>query len=102
GWHNNDLGGIYFYNDNRARTPWGHTRPDYGRAEVRRFLRDNATMWLEEYHVDGLRCDATNYIRSLSESGNQEIPDGWRFLQELTHEVRERFRGRITIAEDLQ
>lgn len=61
GWHHNDLGGIYFYNDGRARTPWGHTRPDYGRPEVRRFLRDNALMWLEEYHVDGLRCDSTFY-----------------------------------------
>ncbi len=102
GWHNNGLGGIYFYNDNRARTPWGHTRPDYGRPEVRRFLRDNALMWLEEYHVDGLRCDATNYIRSVSESGGGDIPDGWQFLQELNREVRERFPGRITIAEDLQ
>ena len=102
GWHHNDLGGIYFYNDGRARTPWGHTRPDYGRPEVRRFLRDNALMWLEEYHVDGLRCDSTLYIRSTSESGHQEIPDGWGFMQELNREIRERFPGRITIAEDLQ
>jgi 1,4-alpha-glucan branching enzyme len=102
GWHSDGLGGIYFYNDNRARTPWGHTRPDYGRPEVRRYLRDNALMWLEEYHVDGLRCDATNYIRGLSESGSQEIPEGWLFLRELNREVRERFPGRITIAEDLQ
>jgi 1,4-alpha-glucan branching enzyme len=102
GWHNHDFGGIYFYNDGRARTPWGHTRPDYGRPEVRRFLRDNALMWLEEYHVDGLRCDATNYIRATSESGGQDIPEGWLFLQELTREVRERYPGRIAIAEDLQ
>jgi 1,4-alpha-glucan branching enzyme len=102
GWHTNGLGGIYFYNDGRARTPWGHTRPDYGRPEVRRFLRDNALMWLEEYHVDGLRCDATNYIRLVSESGGGDIPDGWLFLQELTAAARERFPGRLLIAEDLQ
>ena len=102
GWHHNGLGGIYFYNDGRARTPWGHTRPDYGRPEVRRYLRDNALMWLDEYRVDGLRCDATNYIRSVSESGGQDIPEGWLFLRELNREVRERFPGRITVAEDLQ
>ena len=34
GWHQGDYGGIYFYNDWRAETPWGHTRPDYGRGET--------------------------------------------------------------------
>ena len=32
GWSANDGGGIYFYNDERAITPWGATRPDYGRG----------------------------------------------------------------------
>ena len=31
----NNRGGIYFYNDERAETPWGANRPDYGRGEVR-------------------------------------------------------------------
>jgi 1,4-alpha-glucan branching enzyme len=34
GWSENNRGGIYFYNDDRAITPWGETRPDYGRGEV--------------------------------------------------------------------
>jgi len=55
GWSENDKGGIYFYNDARSVTPWGDTRPDYGREEVRRFIHDNAMMWLHDYHVDGLR-----------------------------------------------
>ena len=59
GWSENGLGGIYFYGDWHAETPWGATRPDYGRKEVRQFIRDNALMWLEEYHVDGLRLDMT-------------------------------------------
>ena len=46
-----------FYNDRRSQTPWGETRPDYGRGEVRQYLRDNALMWFEEYHADGLRWD---------------------------------------------
>ncbi len=102
GWQRDGLGGIYFYNDDRARTPWGHTRPDYGRPEVRQFLRDNALMWLEEYHVDGLRCDATLHVRTVNGPGTPELPDGWRFLQELNRDIRQRFPGRISIAEDLQ
>lgn len=35
GWCENDRGGIYFYNDDRATTPWGETRPDYGKHTVR-------------------------------------------------------------------
>ncbi|MCK7493864.1 MAG: alpha-amylase family glycosyl hydrolase [Comamonadaceae bacterium] len=35
GWSENDKGGIYFYNDDRSSTPWGDTRPDYGREAVR-------------------------------------------------------------------
>lgn len=69
GWSENDKGGIYFYNDERSATPWGDTRPDYGREEVRRFIRDNALLWLREYHVDGLRLDMTPYMRSVDGNG---------------------------------
>ena len=65
GWAEGDGGGIYFYNDDRALTPWGATRPDYGRGEVRTFLRDSALTWLEEFRCDGLRFDATVYIRNV-------------------------------------
>lgn len=103
GWSENGQGGIYFYNDWRAETPWGATRPDYGRGEVRQFIRDNAMMWLEEYHVDGLRMDMTVYVRSVRGDGDPggDLPDGWSLIQWINREVRERFPGRITIAEDL-
>lgn len=52
GWGENEKGGIYFYNDWRSATPWGDTRPDYGRGEVRQFIFDNAMMWLDEYRMD--------------------------------------------------
>ena len=65
GWSEGDGGGIYVYNDERAITPWGVTRPDYGRGEVRTFLRDSALTWLEEFRCDGLRFDATVYIRTV-------------------------------------
>ena len=38
GWSQDGQGGIYFYNDWRRQTPWGDTRPDYGRAEVRQYI----------------------------------------------------------------
>lgn len=104
GWSENNLGGIYFYNDWRADTPWGATRPDYGRPEVQQFICDNALMWIEEYHLDGLRLDMTLYIhtvRANRDPGNL-LPDGWNLIQRINREVRQRFPGRITIAEDLR
>ena len=105
GWSEHDGGGIYFYNDWRRETPWGATRPDYGRAEVRQLIRDNALMWLEEYHVDGLRFDMTLYIRNVrgdeSDPGDG-LPDGWSLLQWINREIAQRFPGRLTIAEDLR
>jgi 1,4-alpha-glucan branching enzyme len=104
GWSENGMGGIYFYNDWKANTPWGDTRPDYGRPEVRQYIRDNALMWLEEYHVDGLRFDMTAYIRNVKASGNpdEDLPDGWSLLQWINSEVEARQPWKLMIAEDLQ
>ncbi|MDD5287460.1 MAG: alpha-amylase family glycosyl hydrolase [Desulfuromonadaceae bacterium] len=102
GWSENNRGGIYFYNDDRAITPWGETRPDYGRGEVRQYLLDNVMMWLEEFHVDGIRFDCTQFIRTINGAGTQDLPDGWSLLQWINSRVAEKFPGRITIAEDLQ
>jgi maltooligosyltrehalose trehalohydrolase len=45
-------------------TPWGAAvnldRP--GSDEVRRYVIDNALMWLRDYHVDGLRLDAVHAL----------------------------------------
>jgi 1,4-alpha-glucan branching enzyme len=105
GWAENGKGGIYFYEDERSTTPWGDTRPDFGRAEVRAFLRDSAIQWLEEFRVDGLRWDATAWISSIYGGGSgapDRIEDGWRFMADVNAEVAERFPGRLTIAEDLR
>ncbi len=104
GWSENGMGGIYFYNDWHAETPWGSTRPDYGRKEVRQFIRDNALMWLEDYHVDGLRLDMTLFMRNVRGNGDPggDLPDGWGLVQWINREVRQRYPERITIAEDLQ
>ncbi len=104
GWNENNQGGVYFYNDWRAETPWGKTRPDYGRKEVRQFIRDNALMWFEEYHVDGLRLDMTLFMHNVRASNDAagDLPDGWSLIQWINNEIQQRFPGRIVIAEDLQ
>ena len=105
GWSERGKGGIYFYEDERSTTPWGETRPDYGRPEVRAFLRDNAIQWLEEYRIDGLRWDATAYISSIGGGGigaPDRIEDGWRLMADVNGEIAERFPGRLMIAEDLR
>ncbi|WP_299823182.1 alpha-amylase family glycosyl hydrolase [uncultured Jannaschia sp.] len=105
GWGEGERGGVYFYQDHRAATPWGETRPDYGRQEVRQFIRDNALYWLEDFRVDGLRFDMTLYIRTISgDEGSEgdQLPDGWSLMAWLNDEIADRFPGRITIAEDLR
>ena len=105
GWHENGKGGIYFYNDWRCPTPWGETRPDYGRGEVRQFLRDHALFWLEEFRADGLRFDMTLYIRTVHGNPHdpgQRLDEGWSLMALLNREIQERFPWKITIAEDLQ
>jgi len=102
GWHEGDYGGIYFFNDDRSVTPWGATRPDYGRAEVRQFIRDNALMWLEEYHADGLRVDSTLYVRTKDGEENNPIEEGVSLMSEINAEIRSRHSNVILIAEDLR
>jgi maltooligosyltrehalose trehalohydrolase len=57
--------GPYF--TDRYKTPWG-SAINYdgpGCDPVRDFVLDNARMWLEEFHVDGLRLDAVHAIFDL-------------------------------------
>jgi len=98
-------GGQYFYNDRRAHTPWGATRPNYDRKQVRNFLRDSAVMWLEQFRVDGLRFDGTNYIRSRwgnTAHVQERIAGGHRHLAAITADIRSRQPWKLLIAEDMQ
>ena len=98
----NGKGGIYFYQDERSSTPWGDTRPDYGRKEVRQYIRDNVMLWLSDYRMDGLRFDMTLYIRSIGGNGGDDIPEGWSLLQWVNDEIHASDKRRISIAEDLR
>ena len=71
--------GPYF--TDRHKTPWGSAINFDGphSDEVREFFIDNATMWLRDYHVDGLRLDAIHAIVDTS-----AMP----FLEQLCQSVR--------------
>jgi maltooligosyltrehalose trehalohydrolase len=70
--------GPYF--SDRHRTNWGKAVnfDGPGSAEVRRFVIDNALMWLRDYHCDALRLDAVHAI--VDESATH-------ILEELACEV---------------
>lgn len=52
------------------------------KPEVRQFLIDNATFFLNEYHADGFRYDEISELLQLNQ------PSGWGFCQDLTNTVR--------------
>ena len=96
----NGLGGIYFYNDDRAHTPWGSTRPDFGRPEVRTFVRDQVFMFADEYRVDGFRWDSVFHIVSFSEQNSAPNPEGIQMLREINQELAQTHPRLVRIAED--
>jgi maltooligosyltrehalose trehalohydrolase len=71
--------GPYFTDE--YKTAWGPAINFDGAdsTQVRRFVIDNALMWLRDYHCDGLRLDATHAIYDASAT---------HILAELTAEVR--------------
>ncbi|GJM64921.1 alpha-amylase family glycosyl hydrolase [Persicobacter diffluens] len=104
GWKMHDNhDGIYFYHDWKSNTKFG-SRPDYGRGQVRSYIRDNVLMWAEEYRIDGFRFDSTVNIRNAD--GNEgeygSIGEGWSLLQWLNDEIKAHASWKISIAEDLQ
>jgi maltooligosyltrehalose trehalohydrolase len=74
----------------RHRTEWGDGINFDGERSrhVREFFLSNARHWVEEYHFDGLRLDATQSIKDYSDA---------HFLAALTREVRDAAEGRETI-----
>ncbi len=52
-----------------GRNTWGDlvNLDGEGSAEVRRYILDNAAMWLRDFHVDGLRLDAVHALADESE-----------------------------------
>lgn len=95
----------------RAEMPqWGTMMFDYGRGEVCSFMLSNACFWLEQFHADGLRCDAVssmlyhdfaregNYLPN--QHGGRENLEAIAFLHHLNRVVYRDFPGVMMIAEE--
>ncbi len=84
----------YYFTDRHA-SPWGAGLDVDGEhsRQVREFFIENALHWVHEYHMDGLRLDATHAIHDHGPR---------HFLAELTARVKASVSGRHVhvIAED--
>lgn len=78
------------YFTDRYETEWGSAFNFDGKnsGPVREFILSNAGYWIEEFHLDGLRLDAT---QSLFDGSPEHI------LAAITRRVRNSARGRSTI-----
>ncbi|MBL8792386.1 MAG: malto-oligosyltrehalose trehalohydrolase [Planctomycetia bacterium] len=81
------------YFTDHYRTPWGPAvnYDGAGSDPVRAFVLDNARMWLEEFHLDGLRLDA---VHAIYDSGAKHI---LRELQETAEDVAARSGRKIQL-----
>lgn len=78
------------YFTDRFSSAWGEGL-DYAEKHMRRYITGNARMWLRDYHLDGLRLDAT-----------QAMPDDSpvHILRELADEVHALRGTHLLLAED--
>lgn len=90
---------------------WDSQIFNYGRYEVRSFLRSAALFWLDVYHADGLRVDAVasmlyrDYSRRPGEwmpnaFGGRENLEAVSLLQAMNSDVYREHPGVETIAEE--
>lgn len=78
------------YFTDRFSSAWGMGL-DFAEAHMRRYVTGNARMWLQDYHFDGLRLDATPYMTDDSET---------HILTELAQEVHALGGTHLLLAED--